>query len=34
MEILGIVIAILGFGLSCFKIGYLLGKDVEKRAKK
>ncbi len=34
MEIIGIVLAILSFGATCFKAGYSLGKDVEKSAKK
>ena len=33
MEIIGIVLAILSFGATCFKAGYSLGKDVEKSAK-
>ena len=33
MEIIGIVLAILSFGATCFKAGYSLGKDV-KSAKK
>ena len=33
MEIIGIVLAILSFGATCFKAGYSLGKDVEKRKK-
>ena len=28
MEIIGIVLAILSFGATCFKAGYSLGKDV------
>lgn len=34
MEILGIVLAILSFGATCFKAGYSLGRDIEKNAKK
>lgn len=34
MEIIGVVLAILSFGATCFKAGYSLGKDVEKSAKK
>ena len=28
MEILGIVLAILSFGATCFKAGYSLGKKI------
>ena len=31
MEILGIVLAILSFGATCFKAGYSLGRDIEKK---
>ena len=34
MEILGIVLAILSFGATCFKAGYSLGRDIEKNTKK
>ena len=34
MEILGIVLAILSFGATCFKAGYSLGRDIEKKQKK
>ena len=34
MEILGIVLAILSFGATCFKAGYSLGRDIEKNGKK
>ena len=30
MEILGIVLAILSFGATCFKAGYSLGRDIAK----
>ena len=33
MEILGIVLANLSFGATCFKAGYSLGRDIEKNAK-
>ncbi|GEM_PF-162441 len=33
MEILGIVLAILSFGATCFKAGYSLGRDIEKNTK-
>lgn len=33
MEILGIVLAILSFGATCFKAGYSLGRDIEKTPK-
>ena len=34
MEILGIVLAILSFGATCFKAGYSLCRDTEKNATK
>jgi hypothetical protein len=32
MDILGLI-AVLGFGLTCFGIGYSLGKDINKLQK-
>lgn len=34
MEILVVVLAILTFGLGCFKIGYSVGKDMANASKK
>jgi hypothetical protein len=33
METISVIIAILSFGLGCFKIGYIIGKDVARREK-
>lgn len=34
MEELAVVIAILGLCLECVRIGYTIGKDIQKNAKK
>jgi hypothetical protein len=31
METISVILAILSFGLACFKIGYEIGKDVARR---
>jgi hypothetical protein len=28
MEILSVILAIIGFGIECFKIGYTIGKYI------
>ena len=33
MITLGELLAVLGFGLGCFKVGYLMGKDSKKDIK-
>ena len=34
MDIVSLIIGIISFGVACYGIGYEMGKDAEKRAKK